>query len=150
MIFDRTQEDVDLAIKVRQKMQVQYYPTLTDEEKNALVRGTFGIEDLNRIENKEQELKNLLNEVGYYNIGIANRTWTARDIFDIGDFNRIIYNANQLRESFFVYQDTPETPTAKYHFENINALEKILEDLDVMINDVKSNYRECGTFNCGE
>ena len=36
--------------------------------------------------------------------------------------------------------------------DDINALEKILFDLDVMINDVKSHYRECGTFEsgCGE
>ena len=33
---------------------------------------------------------------------------------------------------------------------SINALEKILHDLDVMINDVKSHYRQCGAFECGE
>ena len=32
----------------------------------------------------------------------------------------------------------------------LNDVEKILYDLDVMINNVKSHYRECGTFESGE
>lgn len=49
-----------------------------------------------------------------------------------------------------MYKATPNTPPVSYHYNDINALEKILYDLDVMINDVKSHYRECGTFESGE
>ena len=37
----------------------------------------------------------------------------------------------------------------KYHFETINSIEKILEDLDTMEDDIKALYRECGNFECG-
>ena len=81
---------------------------------------------------------------------IINKTWSENDIFNVDEFQRILDNTNVLRNAFFVYKATPNTPPISYHWQDINALEKILYDLDVMINDVKSNYRECGTFYCGE
>ena len=74
----------------------------------------------------------------------------GNDIFNVDDFQRIIDNTNVLTQAFFVYKDTPNTPPISYHWQDVNALEKILYDLDVMINDVKSHYRECGTFESGE
>ena len=88
--------------------------------------------------------------MGYWNTPITNKVWGENDIFNVDEFQRIIDNTNVLRQAFFIYKDTPNTPPISYYFEDINALEKILYDLDVMINDVKSHYRECGTFESGE
>ena len=88
--------------------------------------------------------------MGYWNTPITNKAWGENDIFNVDEFQRIIDNTNVLRRAFFVYKDTPNTPPISYYWDDINSLEKILYDLDVMINDVKSNYRECGTFYCGE
>ena len=158
MIFDRTQNDVDAArILINEK--VKFDPTtmqpinldeLTPAELETLNKGTFNYTDLNRIESKQEELKNLFNDMGYWNTPTTNKTWSENDIFNVDEFQRIIYNTNILREAFFVYKDTPNTPKISYYWDDINALEKILFDLDVMINDVKSNYRECGTFESGE
>lgn len=158
MIFDRTQNDVDTAILLR-NTKVKFDPItmqpinpeeLTESEIATLEKGTITYNTLNRIENKQEELKNLFNDIGYWNNAIINKAWSTNDIFNIDDFQRILNNTNVLRETFFVYKNTPNTPTVSYHYNDINALEKILYDLDVMINDVKSNYRECGTFECGE
>lgn len=152
MIFDRTQNDVDTAILLRDT-KVKNFEELTESEIATLEKGTITINTLNRIENKQEELKNLFNDIGYWNTSITNKQWTENDIFDNNgerDFQRILDNTNILRQAFFVYKDTPNTPPVSYHWQDINALEKILYDLDVMINDVKSNYRQCGTFECGE
>ena len=161
MIFDRTQNDVDTAILLINE-KVKFDPltmkpinpeALTEIEIAMLEKGTLTINTLNRIENKQDELKNLFNDMGYWNTPIKNKQWTENDIFDNNgekDFQRIIDNTNILRQAFFVYKHTPNTPPISYHYNDINALEKILYDLDVMINDVKSHYRECGTFECGE
>lgn len=149
MIFDRTQEDVDTAIRLRTE-KVQKFQELTQEEITILEKGTLTINTLNRIENKQRILKGLFNEMGYWNTPITNKVWDYTQIFNVDEFQRILDNTNVLREAFFVYKDTPKTPHISYHFEDINSLEKILYDLDVMINDVKSHYRECGTFECGE
>lgn len=161
MIFDRTQNDVDTAIRLRNE-KVKFDPItmqpinpeeLTESEIATLEKGTITYNTLNRIETKQDELKNLFNDMGYWNTPITNKQWTENDIFDNNgerDFQRILDNTNILRQAFFVYKDTPNTPPISYHWQDINALEKILYDLDVMINDVKSHYKECGTFVCGE
>ena len=158
MIFDRTQNDVDTARILRNEkvkfdpitMQPTNLDELTPAELQTLNKGTFNYTDLNRIENKQDELKNLFNDMGYWNTSISNKEWGENDIFNVNEFQRIIDNTNVLRQAFFVYKETPNTPPVSYHYKDINALEKILNDLDVMINDVKSHYRECGTFECGE
>lgn len=158
MIFDRTQNDVDTAIRLRNE-KVKFDPVtmqpinpdeLTQSEIATLEKGTITYNTLNRIENKQDELKNLFNDMGYWNTPISNKRWSENGIFNANDFQRIINNTNVLRQAFFVYKDTPNTPPISYHYNDINALEKILYDLDVMINDVKSKYKKCGTFKCGE
>ena len=149
MIFDRTQNDVDTAILLRDT-KVKKFETLTESEIATLEKGTLTINTLNRIENKQEELKTLFNNMGYWNTPITNKTWGENDVFNEEEFQRILDNTNVLRNAFFVYKATPNTPPISYHWQDINALEKILNDLDVMINDVKSHYRECGTFESGE
>lgn len=151
MIFDRTQADVDEARKIRDE-KVKTFQSLTESEITTLERGLMTINTINRIEEKQDELKNLLNELGYYDTDIDNKTWdtTEDEFFCEDDFQRIIDNEKILRKAFFVYTNTPEVPDISFYYGDINALEKILVDLDVMINDVKSNYRECGAYECGE
>ena len=149
MIFDRTQVDIDTAKRIRRE-KVQAFQSLTESDISTLERGMITINTLNRIEGKQEELKNLLTEIGYWNADVSNKLWVAEDIFNVDDFQRIINNINILRNAFFVYRGTPITPPVSYHYNDINALEKILHDIDVMINDVKSNYRECGAYEGGE
>ena len=149
MIFDRTQNDVDTAIILRRE-KVQTFQELSENEVATLEKGTLTINTLNRIEEKQEDLKGILNDMGYWNTPITNKVWGENDIFNVVEFQRILDNTNVLRQAFFVYKGTPNTPPISYYWDDINALEKILYDLDVMINDIKSNYRECGTFECGE
>ena len=149
MIFDRTQNDVDTAILIR-NTKVKKFEALTESDINYLERGTITINTLNRIEEKQEDLKGILNDMGYWNTPITNKVWGENDIFNVVDFQRILDNTNVLRNAFFVYKDTPNTPPISYHWQDINALEKILYDLDVMISNVKANYRFCGEFECGE
>ena len=149
MIFDRTQNDVDTAILLR-NTKVKNFEELTESDINYLEKGTLTINTLNRIENKQEELKNLFNDMGYWNTPITNKVWSENDIFNVDEFQRILDNTNILRQAFFVYKNTPNTPPISYYWKDINALEKILYDLDVMISNVKADYRYCGEFECEE
>lgn len=149
MIFNRTQSDIDNALNIRET-KVKTFQQLTNKDIQILERGTLTINTLNRIENKQSELKELFDSMKYYSPEILNFSWNYAEIFDIVNFERILENLNILREAFIVYSDTPNVPSASYHFENINAIEKILHDLDKMIDDIISNYRECGNVECGE
>ena len=158
MIFDRTQNDVDTA-KFLIKEKVEFDPStmkpinieeLTQDELEILKKGTFNYTDLNRIESKQEELKYLLNSLGYWNVNIENKQWTETEVFKIVDFERIINNTNVLHSSFYVYSNTPKIPSASYYWENINNLEKILHDLNMMIEYIQLHFKECGTFESGE
>ena len=148
MIYNRTENDVNEAKKIRIE-KVQKFQVLTDSEIEILEKGVLTINTLNRIESKQEELKNLFNALGYWNTSIVNKAWDEIMIFDVDDFKRIINNSETLRQAFFVYTDTPKTPPMAYDIKTFNDLEKLLHDLDVMINDVKSGFRKCGTFKCG-
>ena len=147
MITNRTQYDIDTAIDII-KEKVQKFEELSQSDIDVLERGTMTINTLNRIENKQEELKNLFNEMGYWNTDITNKFWDYTQIFNVDEFQRILDNTNVLREAFFVYSTTPKTPPISYNYNDINALEKILFDLDVMINNIKSNYKICGVAIC--
>lgn len=149
MIFDRTAEDVSEALKIREEKVKKFIP-LTEGEKTQLERGMITHNTLNRIEGKQAELKALLENAGYYMDFLHIKSWSAQDIFNEEEFEILIENLDILRNAFFTYTDTPDTPAARYHYEEINALEKILFDIQKMIDDMKSRYRECGTFECGE
>ena len=148
MIFNRTTEDVATAKDLRAKLQSG--ETLTAEEAEALERGTLTVNTLNRIESKTAELKALFDEIGYYAGNVTVKAWTYSQIFGIEDLERILANLDVLRRAYYIYKDTPDVPSARYHFQNINDIEKILFDLETMYEDMKSYIRECGTFECGE
>ena len=148
MIFNRTQADVDIAITLRKKLQAGQ--SLNDSEKAIIERGTCTISMLNRVENKQVELSRILNEMAY-TITIENKTdWAYTDIFTYQDHQRLLNNLDKLKEAYFSYTSTPKAPTYMFGYRQANDIEKILVDIENMINDMTSRFRECGTFECGE
>jgi uncharacterized protein YdeI (YjbR/CyaY-like superfamily) len=148
MIYNRTATDVSLAKRLRAE-KVQKFIELTDDEVQTLERGTITINTLNRIEDKQAEIKAMLDDMGYLNTPVINKTWTLNDIFTADDFQRIIDNNIALRAAFYALRDSPKNAIAKYYYEEFNALEKILFDISCNIEYAVSKYRRCGTFNCG-
>lgn len=149
MIYDRTAADVANALRIRAEV-LQAGGLPTDAQVATLNKGFITYVTLNRIEGKENELKTLLNGLFYFVQDFQNKSWTTADIFDETELPRIIENTVKLRDAFYVRDDTPDTPTAIYYFENINAIEKILNDIDELINNMRTHFRECGTFESGD
>ncbi len=149
MVYDRTQNDVDEAIRIRAE-KLQKFFTLTEEEIEILEKGTITANTLNRIERQQNELKTILNSMGYWNTPIENKFWDYTDIFDESNFKRILENIDVLRRAFFEYSSTPATPPVSYYYADINSIEKILSDLQEMAEEIKSFYKESGDFECGE
>lgn len=150
MIFDRTSEDVANAKKIRDE-KVKSFAELTEEDIETLERGMLTVNTLNRIESKQAELKKKLDEVYYFTAPFITRTWEYTDFFKQEDFDRILSNLNVLRVAFYTFRDTPLLPISNYRrYEVINDTEKILFDIERMIDDLKALWRECGTFECGE
>jgi hypothetical protein len=149
MIFDRTQADVDAAIEIRAKLQRG--EAITNEETEALERGTLTINTINRIEEKQAELKTVFDSLGYRNTdGIENRAWGYEDFFRQEDFDRILRNLEILKNAYFVLTNTTIIPNTNYRqYGTINALEHILNDMSFIVDDMISNFRICGETECG-
>ena len=148
-IYDRTPNDVNAAKKVVDD-KLKKFEELTESDKNILNRGTLTTETLNRIESAERELYEAITEMGYYGSPIDTKEWSDGDLFFLGDFARIIKNAQIISDTFFALANSPRNIAAKYHYGNINNLERLLYDLNMNLNAAKSYIRECGTFECGE
>ena len=150
LIYNRTESDVEKAKRIRTE-KVQTFAELTPEDIEILERGTLTINTLNRIEQKQEELKNLFEEDFYFVDEIANKHWDYTDYFKQSDFDRILLNLERLVKAYLTYTSTPNIPDGNYRkYQTINDAEKILFDLDLMISDIKSHYRECGITECGE
>lgn len=138
MIIDRTQADVNNAISIREN-KIQKFETLTDKDLEILERGFFTITTLNRIEDKQAQLAELLADMGYLQTPIVNKAWNNTQVFNRDEFQRIINNTNVLRQAFFVYKDTPSTPPVSFYWEDVNALENILYSLQQAIEATKAS-----------
>ena len=148
MITDRTAADVNSARLLR--LKIQSGQSLAESEQTALERGACTITMLNRIESAQKTLAALLNKYAYP-VHISNKTdWSYSDVLDRDDYNRILNNVNTLRNAYYVYADTPNTPLYMFGYKEANDIEGILADIDNMIKSMTNNFRQCGTFNCGE
>ncbi len=149
MIFNRTQDDVTAALRIREN-KIKLFTPPSEDELWHLERGFIDYTTLNRIENKQAELRELLITSGSSFFDIKTKTWTADDIFNEIEFSRIVGNLDILKSVIDVLPDTPETPQPVFHFININDIERILFDMDVLLQNMISAYWFCGELYCGE
>lgn len=139
MITDRTQEDVDYAI--------------AHPEDNTDLKGAYNNSDLNRVENKVDELRNLLESYCYHvNIEEVKTDWLKTDIFNETDEIRYLNNLRILRQSFYVIQSTPQVPTnmRNFNYQEANDIEKILDDINYLLNSMTSTFRYVNDVYTGE
>lgn len=143
MIIDRTHNDVLKSIELAQRGGV-----FSEKEIETLERGMVTINTLNRIEEKQQEIANLISEMGYP-VSIENKTWNQQDVFFFEDLKRIVSNVEKLRISFFALNETPANPRAEYHYREFNLIEKVLLDIQNNAVFAEENYKICGSAECG-
>lgn len=148
MVFNRTLEEAKQAITIREE-KVKKGENLTADDIYILSRGFVSVGDLNRIEGKQEALKGIFNDMGYYNTPTENKLWDEESYFFKTDLQRIVKNNEILRKAYYIFASTPIDARPKAYFEDLNKIEKLLYDLEQMADDMKSRFKKCGTFNCG-
>jgi hypothetical protein len=139
MIIDRSQEDVNAAIDLR-NTKIKTFEELTESDIKTLERGFFTINTLNRIEQKQKELSDILALYGYVS-NCENKTdWIETDIPNESDYQRILDNMDKLKNSYTYMKTTPNTPTDLFHFQKMNDAEKILVDIEFLIDNMVSSW----------
>ena len=123
-------------------------------------KGHYNATDLNRVGEATRYIADRLNGYGYA-VSVTGRSdWTVTDIPRQGDMDTYLGDIRALREAIAVMESTPEVPArigasapgAKdgVNWARANDIEKILEDLDLLINNMAAAWFYCGEIFCGE
>ena len=145
-IYDRTQYDIEYA-----KSRIKYFKQNGGITDGVELKGCLNCTDLNRIENNIEYLSELLNELYYCNtIDKRDAQWSMDDIPTKTNIERILNNLNELLIKYYTLDEALVIPETLTHFEAVNIVEKCIYLIKVMIDDMVTSFRECGTFNCGE
>ena len=152
LITDRTQGDVDRTVYLKAKQ----WQDMTAEERSewaADSKGAYNASDLNRVEAAVQYVANQMIELGYP-ISLSTVTsWSKSSKPNANDLQRYFSNVAKLRAMFPVYGTTPATPSsnmATFNHEKANDLEKILLDVDDLLNKMAAAWFYTGDLFAGE
>lgn len=139
MITDRTLEDVEYA---------KANPTSTED-----LKGAYNNTDLNRVEEKVEEIYNILKEYSYdAKITEIKKDWAKSDFFNPSDGVRYLNNLRKLVGSYVVMDSTPEVPQTmeSLTYEDANNIEKILVDIETLIYGMEQLFIYSGVANSGQ
>lgn len=115
-------------------------------------KGTYNVSDLIRVEGNTQYIAKLLTTNGYPTTVTGRKDWTMTDIPTKAEMDNYINNVRYCVSQFTKKSDTPELPKTMNNldFNGANTIEKALQDIEILVDNMKQEYRYAGTFNAGE
>lgn len=162
LVYDRTEDDVTSSAAIRSAYQTPggyNWSGLTDTERAQLERGTLTYNTLNRAESAVKLLAAALTSAGYpvevtpvlKGSKSEDREWQEGDIVRRAQWATYLDNVQRLRDAYYTLAETGELPKPedKLGYVGANTIEKVLADIDLLIDCMKSSYRRCGTFRAG-
>ena len=80
-----------------------------------------------------------------------DREWQEGDIVRRAQWTTYLDNVQKLRDAYYTLAETGQLPAPedKLGYVGANTIEKVLADIDLLIDCMKSSYRRCGTFRAG-
>ena len=160
LIYDRTESDETASAAIRKSYQtLGNWSGLTDAERTQLERGALTYNTLNRVESAVKTLAAALTSAGYpvevtpvlKGSKAEDREWQEGDVVRRAQWSTYLGNVQRLRDAYYTLAETGELPAPgdKLKYTGANTIEKVLADIDLLIDCMKSSYRRCGTFRAG-
>lgn len=153
LITDRTQADVNRYYYFRNKK----WSDLTSDEKSewlAGLKGCYNYTDFQRVENAVQYLSNILNAEGYTNhVTISSSgTYTHKYIRGREEIIQYLDNIATLQEVYYNNLEIGTLPTIDswLSYEGANIIERILLDIEQMIENMQAQWRYSNNLYAGE
>ena len=80
-----------------------------------------------------------------------DREWQEGDIVRRAQWTTYLDNVQKLRDAYYTLAETGELPKPedKLGYVGANTIEKVLADIDLLLDGMKSIYRRAGTFSAG-
>lgn len=112
-------------------------------------KGYYNYNDLNRIETWCKYLSSVLNNYNYKNKINCKLNWNMSSLPTYSELERIRKNILLLQESYFSFSKVFGT-MQNMTIEKANIIEKILYEIDFILNGMENNFICCGVSNCGQ
>lgn len=116
------------------------------------VGGYYGIEDLNRVGEAMCYIAERLRAFGF-DITVNPRTnWMLTDKMTESEANLYLINLRKIRAALAMLTTTPPTPSgaAPFNMQEANDIEKILVDVEWLLNRMPFAFRHSGSFYSGQ
>lgn len=113
----------------------------------------YNVSDLNRVETATEYIGRLLKLYSYFKEDlVCKKDWLMTDFPTENEMNRYLSNIQKLIDSFYVKKDTPSLPTNMNNLDikRANDIEKILYDMNNLIENMVSQFYYCGEIYSGE
>lgn len=162
LVYDRTVEDVAEVRRLLAKLDPETGDGLTAAEQakwDAGLKGAYNFTDMNRVESAVKTLAAALTAAGYpveitpvlKGSKAEDREWQEGDIVRRAQWTTYLDNVQTLRDAYYTLAETGELPKPedKLDYQGANTIEKILADIDLLLDGMKSIYRRAGTFTAG-
>lgn len=149
LITDRTKADVD---RLEALMAKGWDKLTTDEQQEYLDvshKGAYNASDLNRVGAAINYVAELLTEWGYPYYPDMRTNWTAADYFWAADLRGYLAAVEGLRQRLAVLADTPEVPDRVSSHQQANDIEKIVEDVHLLLQNMIAGLPYADTIYSG-
>ena len=154
LVTDRTAADLARWLELRNKG----YSNMTEAERAEWgagdMKGAYNVSDLNRVGAALNYLRDRLAEARYISSAefIAKTDWMEADIPTPQEMQNYLRYVSVIREALAQFATTPATPTntGGLDYQEANAIEKILVDVDRLITNMQAHFYYCGELFCGE
>lgn len=151
LVVDRTSEDVDRW----KELKAKGWARMTAGERlewSSPMKGAYNHTDLNRVEEAVQYLADRLTANGFRFYPEVKTSWTPTDYPSEKDMERYYGNVKAIRGLISVYSTTPPAPTTdkRLNYQMANDLEKILVDVNDLLDKMEKTWLYSGDIFCGE
>lgn len=147
LVTDRTQEDAALA----KRLNAAGWSSLNDLEKEmweAGLKGSYTANDMNRVGQAVKIIAEELNKFGYSVSVSPVLTWTDKSRPTEEQFAAYLEDVQKLRDVLPLLSTTPQVPDNMddLSIRKANDIEKILFDINTIIERVISSFKRSGQF----
>lgn len=115
--------------------------------------GFYNVSDLNRVEEAFSYLRNKMNGEHGFNLALTIKTdWKQSDNITASNIEAYRQNVDKIRNAITVTADTPQTPESMSKLTAIQAndIEKILQAVEVLLNNISAAWLYSGEIYSGE
>lgn len=151
LITDRTESDVTYAAQLAQKG----WAAMSAAERTAWIaglKGSYNATDLNRVGAAVAYVATELSDIGYA-VSVNPKTdWVISDIPTLAQMTAYLNDIDAIRSALSVPSGIPSVPDsmAQLNYTKANHIERILVEIDQLVQNIIASFVPCGLPYCGQ